>query len=102
MSYVYYIYHSNEATKKITNLLKIRFEHGFISSTFLRSILYDFSEEYFLDKEDEDPENEIYMINEWGDKLGHFKKKYFSTEADEEPFDSDKEKDVDWNGGMEW
>lgn len=102
MKDVYFIYHYSEETRKITCLYKIRFEHGFVSGSYLRSILFDCSEEYFLDAEDEDPENEIYMLNEYGDKLGSFKKKYFSPEADEEPFNSDKEKDVDFNGGMEW
>lgn len=101
MKDTFFIYHFNAATKKISLLEKVKVEHGFISGKYLRSCLFAFSEEYFKEHETEDPENELYILDEYGNKpAGHFKKKYFSPEADEEPFDSDIEPDVDWNG--EW
>lgn len=76
----------------------------------LNDWLYNFAEDWWNDDPDSDGNDEIYVEERTEDGkyiiLASIKKNIFENyeipSPEDEPFDSDREKDVDWNGGMDW
>ncbi len=76
----------------------------------LEDWLYNFAEDYWAEDPDRDSNDEIYVEERTEDGeyviLASIKKNVFEDyekpSPEEEPFDSDREPDVDFNGGLEW
>lgn len=68
----------------------------------LNDWLYNFAEDWWEDDQEADSNDEIYIEerNEDGKYiiLARIKRNLFNNLPNEEPFDSDREPDVDWNG----
>jgi len=79
-----------------------RIDKDFESEEEVLEYIEDYAKNFFWwHSADEDPDSEIYAENETS-KFHSKKAKKFSCPSGYEPFDSDREKDVDFNGGLEW
>ncbi len=96
-----------------SQIADIPFMEGETKESFqndLNDWLHNFAEDYWENDPNADSNDEIYVEERTEDDefiiLASIKKNAFENyenpSPEEEPFDSDREPDVDFNGGLEW
>lgn len=76
-------------------------EQDFETMEEVTSYIKDYANDFFWGRPYEDTDSEIYAKNE-NERVKTLKAKKFFCPSCDEPFDNDRETDVDFNGGMEW